>query len=178
MTGSTSYVCRLQKQPNSDERDGGEAPRTQAKGRPTRRAERRSCGKNVGKDKKAPAKATPAPAPAKKAKAGEKRKTPARDVSNNICIGDLLNHYGASQQVACPTPCRYVHYRDIVQGTSKQVVLQRFQGVAPKLSLTEATIALMTNKNQFGLEVQIGTSAGSYTNSFHSVRHRDSTNNQ
>ena len=101
---------------------------------------------NVGKDKKAPAKATPAPAPAKKAKAGEKRKTPARDVSTTICIGDLLNHYGASQQVACPTPCRYVHYKDIVQDTSKKVVLQRFQGVAPKLSLTEATIALMTKK--------------------------------
>ena len=101
---------------------------------------------NVGKDKKAPAKATPAPAPAKKAKAGEKRKSPVRDVSTNICIGDLLNHYGASQQVACPTPCRYVHYKDIVQDTSKKVVLQRFQGVAPKLSLTEATIALMTKK--------------------------------
>ena len=103
---------------------------------------------NVGKDKKAPAKATPAPAPApaKKAKAGEKRKAPARDVSINVCIGDLLNNYGASQQVACPTPCRYVHYKDIVPGTSKQAVLQRFQGVAPKLSLTEATIALMTKK--------------------------------
>ena len=50
------------------------------------------------------------------------------------------------QQVACPTPCRYVHYKDIVQDTSKKVVLQRFQGVAPKLSLTEATIALMTKK--------------------------------
>ena len=100
----------------------------------------------VGKDKKAPAKATPAPAPAKKAKAGEKRKSPVRDVSTNICIGDLLNHYGASQQVACPTPCRYVHHKDIVQDTSKKVVLQRFQGVAPKLSLTEATVALMTKK--------------------------------
>ena len=101
---------------------------------------------NVGKDKKAPAKATPAPAPAKKAKAGEKRKAPALDVSINVCIGDLLNHYGASQQVPCPTPCRYVHYTDLVQGTSKQLVLHKFQIVAPKLKLTEATIALMTKK--------------------------------
>ena len=101
---------------------------------------------NVGKDKKAPAKATPAPAPAKKEKAGEKRKAPARDASVNVCIGDLLNHYGASQQVPCPTPCRYVHYTDLVQGTSKQLVLHKFQIVAPKLKLTEATIALMTKK--------------------------------
>jgi hypothetical protein len=101
-----------------------------------------------GKEKKAPAKAlvAPAPAPAKKVKAGEKRKSPVRDVSVNVCIGDLLNHYGASQQLACPTPCRYVHYKDIVQDTSKQAVLQRFIGVAPKLSLTETTIALMTKK--------------------------------
>ena len=103
---------------------------------------------NVGKDKKAPAKvlAAPAPAPANKGKAGEKRKTPARDVSVNVCIRDLLNHYGASQQVARPTPCRYIHCKDIVQDTSKQVILKRFQGVAPKLSLTEATITLMTKK--------------------------------
>jgi len=52
---------------------------------------------NVGKDKKASAKVlpAPAPAPAKKVKAGEKRKTPARDVSINVCIGVLLNNYGA-----------------------------------------------------------------------------------
>jgi hypothetical protein len=113
-------------------------------------AEQKACRVEaiVGKEKKAPAKAlnAPAPAPAKKVKAGEKRKSPARDVSVNVCIGDHLNHYGASQQIACPTPCRYVHYKDIVQDTSKQVVLQRFLGVAPKLSLTETTIALITKK--------------------------------
>ena len=103
---------------------------------------------NGGKEKKAQAKAllVPAPAPVKKARAGEKGRSPARDVAVSVCIGDLLNHYGANQQVACPTPCRYVHYKDIAQDTSRQVVLQRFQGVAPKLSLTEATIALMTKK--------------------------------
>ena len=79
---------------------------------------------NVGKDKKAQAKAllAPTPAPAKKVKAGEKRKSPTRDVSVNVYIGDLLNHYGANQQVACPTPCRYVHHKDIAQDTSRQVV--------------------------------------------------------
>ena len=102
----------------------------------------------VGKDKRAPAKAlvAPAPAQAKKGKAGEKRKSPTRDVSVNVCIGDLLNHYGANQQVACPTPCRYVHHTDIAQDTSRQMILQRLQGVAPKLSLTETTIAFMTKK--------------------------------
>jgi hypothetical protein len=103
---------------------------------------------NVAKDKKAPGKAmvAPAQAPAKKVKEGEKGKSPTRDVSVNVCIGDLLNHYGAHQQVACPTTCRYVHHKDIAQDTSRQMVLQRFQGVAPKLSLTEATIAFMTKK--------------------------------
>ena len=103
---------------------------------------------NGGKDKKAQAKAllVPAPAQAKKARAGEKRRSPARDVPVNVCIGDLLNHYGANQQVACPTPCRYVHYKDIAQDTSRQVDLQRFQGVASKLYLTDTTIALMTKK--------------------------------
>jgi hypothetical protein len=102
----------------------------------------------VAKDKKAPVKAmvAPAQAPAKKVKEVEKRKSPTRDVSVNVCIGDLLNHYGANQQVACPTACRYVHHKDIAQDTSRQTVLQRFQGVAPKLSLTEATIAFMTKK--------------------------------
>jgi hypothetical protein len=103
---------------------------------------------NVAKDKKAPIKAlvAPAKAPAKKVKKGEKRKSPTRDASANVCIGDLLNHYDANQQVTCPTPCRYVHHKDITQDTSRQMVLQRFQGVAPKLSLTEATIAFMTKK--------------------------------
>jgi len=101
----------------------------------------------VGNDKKAPAKAlvapAPAPAPAKKAKAGEKRKSPTRDVSVTVCIGGFLNHY---VQVAYPTPCRYIHHKDIAQDTSRQMILQRFQGVAPKLLLTETTIAFMTRK--------------------------------
>jgi hypothetical protein len=104
----------------------------------------------AGKDKKAPAKAliapAPAPAPGKKAKANEKRKSPTHDVSITVCIGDLLNHYGANQQVACPTPCRYIHHKDIVQGTSRQMILQRLQGVAPKLLLTETTISFLTKK--------------------------------
>jgi hypothetical protein len=102
----------------------------------------------AGKDKKAPAKAliAPAPAPGKKAKANEKRKSPTHDVSVTVCIGDLLNHYGANQQVACPTPCRYIHHKDIAQGTSRQMILQRLQGVAPKLLLTETTISFLTKK--------------------------------
>ena len=70
---------------------------------------------NVGKDKKAPAKATPA----KKAKAGKKRKTPAR-----TCL-----HQRRRQQVACPTPCRYVHYKDkdfVSQATNLPPLRQRY----------------------------------------------------
>ena len=64
------------------------------------------------------------------------------------CVGDLLNHYGATQQIACKSPCKYVHYKDIPSGIAKDAVLQRFQGVAPKLELNEATVALMIRKIQ------------------------------
>jgi len=103
---------------------------------------------NVAKEKKAPVKAMVAlaQAPAKKVKEVEKRKSPEHHGSVNVCVGDLLNHYGASQQVACPVACRYVHYKDIAQDTPRQTVMQRFQRVAPKLLLTEATMAFMTKK--------------------------------
>jgi len=62
----------------------------------------------VRKDKKASIKLLVTPVPAKKVKFEEnKKKPPARD---NICIGDLLNHYGANQQIACQSPCKYIHY--------------------------------------------------------------------
>jgi len=52
----------------------------------------------VRRDKKARIKLA-TPVPLKKVKFEEiKKKPPARD---SVCIGDLLNHYGASQQIAC-----------------------------------------------------------------------------
>jgi hypothetical protein len=97
----------------------------------------------VRKDKKAPIKLA-TPVPLKKVKFEEiKKKPPARD---NVCIGDLLNHYGASQQIACQSPCKYIHYTDIPHDMTKQSILQRFQGVAPRLALTDATVAFVTSK--------------------------------
>ena len=95
------------------------------------------------KDKKAPIKLA-TPVPVKKVKFEEnKKKPPARD---NVCIGDLLNHYGASQQIACQSPCKYIHYIDTPHDMTKQSILQRFQGVAQRLALTDATIAFVTSK--------------------------------
>ena len=86
------------------------------------------------KDKKAPIKLA-TPVPVKKVKFEENRKKPpARD---NVCIGDLLNHYGAS---------KYIHYIDTPHDMTKQSILQRFQGVAQRLALTDATIAFVTSK--------------------------------
>ena len=56
-----------------------------------------------------------------------KKKPPARDAAN-ICIGDLLNHYGTNQQIACQSPCKYIHYKDTPHDMIKQSILQRFQG--------------------------------------------------
>ena len=87
----------------------------------------------VGKDKKAPVKLLA---------------TPARDAVN-ICFGDLLNHYGHSLQGHSVQVHSLqgghsvqVHSHDM----TKQSILQRFQGVAQRLALTDATIALVTRK--------------------------------
>jgi hypothetical protein len=100
----------------------------------------------VGKGNKAPIKLLATPVPVQKVKFEEnKKKPPVRDAVN-ICIGDLLNHYGANQQIACQSPCKYIHYKDTPHDMTKQSILQRFQGVAQRLSLTDATIALVTRK--------------------------------
>jgi hypothetical protein len=94
----------------------------------------------VRRDKKARIKLA-TPVPLKKVKFEEiKKKPPARD---SVCIGDLLNHYGASQQIACQSPCKYIHYTDIPHGMAKQSILQRFQA---RLALTDATVAFVTSK--------------------------------
>jgi hypothetical protein len=89
----------------------------------------------VRKDKKAPIKLA-TPVPLKKVLFEDnKKKPPARD-----------NHYGASQQIACPSQCKYIHYIDIPHDMTKQSILQRFQGVAQRLALTDATVAFVTSK--------------------------------
>ena len=92
----------------------------------------------AGKGKK-PAKPMVTPIPVKKVKFDEiKKKQSARDALN-ICIG-------ANQQIACQSPCKYIHYKDAPPDMTKQSILQRFQGVAQRLGLTDATIALVTRK--------------------------------
>ena len=92
----------------------------------------------VGNNEKVPVKLLATPLPARKVKIEEnKKKPPARD-GVNICFGDLLNHYGATEQIVCQSPCKYIHY--------KQSILQRFQAMAPRLALTDATIALVTRR--------------------------------
>ena len=96
--------------------------------------------------KKAPVKLLVTPPPARQVKFEDnKKKPPARDAVN-ICFGDLLNHYGATEQIACQSPCKYIHYKDAPHDMTKQAILQRFQGMAQRLALSDATIALVTRK--------------------------------
>jgi len=118
----------------------------------------------VGKDKKAPAKVLVAPAPAKKVKAGEKWNTPTRDVSVNVCIGDLLNHN--KQQVVCPTPYRYFHYKEHIQTSDPAEI----SGSRAKVIPYRDNHRTNDKENQFRPEIQIGYGAAeSYTESFRSV---------
>ena len=89
----------------------------------------------VSRDKKAPVKLLATPPPARKVKFEDnKKKPPARDVVN-ICFGDLLNHYGATEQIACQSLCKYIYYKDAPHDMTKQSILQRFQGMAQRLAL-------------------------------------------
>ena len=100
----------------------------------------------VGRDKKAPVKLLATPAPARKVKLEDNKKNPPARDAVNICFGDLLNHYGAIEQIAYQLPCKYIHYKDAPHDMTKQSILQRFQGMAQRLALTDATIALVTHK--------------------------------
>jgi hypothetical protein len=102
--------------------------------------------KSRPRDKNAPVKLLATPVPVKKVKFEENKKKPPLRDAVNICIDDLLNHYGANQQIACQSPCKYIHYKDTPHDMTKQSILQRFQGVAQRLSLTDATIALVSRK--------------------------------
>ena len=93
--------------------------------------------------------ALPAPPAPIKGKAREdKRKAspPQREQKDGMCIADLLRHYGANQQIACETPCRYPHYTAIAKGVTKAAAVSKVQALGPKLHLNEATINFLKKK--------------------------------
>ena len=58
----------------------------------------------------------------KKVAKDKKPRSPAeRHIS--VCVADLLQHYGASQQVICASSCPYVHYKSVPHGTAKDAIL-------------------------------------------------------
>jgi len=72
----------------------------------------------------------------------KKPRSPAdKDIS--VCVADLLQHYGASQQVVCASPCPYVHYKSIPPGTAQDAVLRTVKYLRKAFDLTEETIQLL-----------------------------------
>jgi hypothetical protein len=107
-------------------------------------------GRNVqpGEAKPAAPKGLKEPDAPKKKKVQEKGKkaSPPKDNGANLCVADLLNQYGAGQQIACDVPCRYPHYTAIAKGVTKAAAIGRVQLLGPKLHLTEATINFLKKK--------------------------------
>ena len=80
----------------------------------------------------------------KEAKDKKPRSPAERDIS--VCVADLLQHYGASQRVVCASPCPYVHYKSVPQGTAKDAVLRTVKFLRKAFDLTEETIQLLKQK--------------------------------
>ena len=77
------------------------------------------------------------------------KKKPGGQVDDNVnvCVADLLNHYGASEQAVCSKqPCKYVHYDALPSKTSKEGVLKTCQYVASAMKLSEATKTWLANQ--------------------------------
>ncbi len=75
-----------------------------------------------------------------------KKQSPQRDNGANLCVADLLNQYGAKQQIVCETPCKYPHYNSIAKGVTKVAVMKKVQLLAPRLQLTEGTVGYLKKK--------------------------------
>jgi hypothetical protein len=77
----------------------------------------------------------------------ERKKRPAAHVEEdayvNVCVADLLNHYGASEQVKCKTPCRYTHYDALPSKASRSGILKRSMIVADMMKLSSETKAFL-----------------------------------
>ena len=74
------------------------------------------------------------------------KKRPAVEETVNVCMGDLLHHYGSTEQLSCKDPCRYVHYDAIPSSTSRHGLLQRSLHLADILKLSESTKSFLKQK--------------------------------
>ena len=75
-----------------------------------------------------------------------KRPQSPEDADYNVCIADLLQHYGANQQAVCQSPCPYLHYKDIPQGTAKDAVVRKLEFLRKKFSLSDETVQFIAKK--------------------------------
>lgn len=102
-----------------------------------------TVGKQLKDVAKEADKKSPQPDKNKKAK-----KSPglAKDDMVYVCVADLLNHYGSTEQIKCKDPCRYVHYDDLPPKTSKSGVLKRCMLVIDALKLSDGTKAWLKNQ--------------------------------
>jgi hypothetical protein len=76
----------------------------------------------------------------------DKKRSPRSDTGDALCVADLLNHYGSSQQIACEVPCKYPHYNTIAKGVTKAAVIKKVQFLAPRLQLAEGTVGFLKRK--------------------------------
>ncbi len=109
-------------------------------------------GQNDGRLK--PVVAAPPKAVAAEGKGQQKKKREAKKrpivafeegANVNVCVGDLLNHYGATEQISCKLPCRYTHYDALPAKTLKSSVIKRCLQVAEVLKLSNDTKTFLRN---------------------------------
>jgi hypothetical protein len=109
-------------------------------------------GQNDGRLK--PVVAAPPKAVAAEGKGQQKKKREAKKrpivafeegANVNVCVGDLLNHYGATEQISCKLPCRYTHYDALPAKTLKSSVIKRCLQVAEVLKLSNDTKTFLKN---------------------------------
>jgi hypothetical protein len=81
-----------------------------------------------------------------KARRKEIKILPKGEPSVSLCLGDLLNTYGASQQIACKAPCRYIHYSKIPTGTTKASVIKFVDSIHSRFGITDETVAFVNRK--------------------------------
>ena len=85
----------------------------------------------------------------------DKKRSPRSDTGDALCVADLLNHYGSSQQIACEVPCKYPHYNTGNKSSGNQ------KGSIPSTPITTGrrNSGLLEEENRSRHQVQIGKEA-------------------